>query len=232
MTAMLGRRAAPLLGIAVFAHLYGVRLLIRTDTFRFYADTPPATWDYAEAAITYMVPIPIVLFARSIFPTWRRFWTIGAVGLTAFAAYAITSDAILREPFSAAAANNLIAIAFFVGVLAWILRPGLAPSHDVRAMRVGVAAVSLSAVADNLRGIGRVAFPGPEPRAVRLHHPHWLPGNHRGPAGAGRRRAAGGHQSRAGDRPTNPVLAATAAHAPGRRIDDCRTVPADDRRGR
>ena len=53
MTAMLGRRAAPLLGLAVFAHLYGVRLLIRTETFRLYADTPPATWDHAEAAITY-----------------------------------------------------------------------------------------------------------------------------------------------------------------------------------
>ena len=90
MTAMLGRRAAPLLWIAAFACLYGVRLLIRTDTFRFYADTSPATWDYAEAAITYTVPIPIVLFARSIFPTWRRFWTIGAAGLTAFAAYAIS----------------------------------------------------------------------------------------------------------------------------------------------
>jgi sigma-B regulation protein RsbU (phosphoserine phosphatase) len=113
MTAMLGRRAAPLLWLAAFACLYGVRLLIRTDTFRFYADTSPATWDYAEAAITYTVPIPI-------------------------------------------------AIAFFVGLLAWILRPGLAPSHDVRAMRVGVVAVSLAAVADNLRGMGSVSFPGPE----------------------------------------------------------------------
>jgi sigma-B regulation protein RsbU (phosphoserine phosphatase) len=162
MTAMLGRRAAPLLWLAAFACLYGVRLLIRTDTFRFYADTSPATWDYAEAAITYTVPIPIVLFARSSFHTWRRFWTIGAAGLTVFAAYALTSDEILQEPFSAAAANNLIAIAFFVGLLAWILRPGLAPSHDVRAMRVGVVAVSLAAVADNLRGMGSVSFPGPE----------------------------------------------------------------------
>ena len=71
MTVMLGRRAAPLLWLAVFAHLYGVRLLIRSETFRFYADTSPATGDHAEAAITYMVPIPIVLFARAIFPTWR-----------------------------------------------------------------------------------------------------------------------------------------------------------------
>ena len=153
MVAMLGRRATPLLAIAVFAHLYGVRLLIRTETFRFYTEMPLATWDYADAAITYTVPIPIVLFARSVFPTWRRFWTIGAVGLTAFAAYAISADAMLGRPFTAAAANNLIAIAFFVGVLAWILRPGLAPSHDVRVVRFGAAAVSLSAVADNLRGM-------------------------------------------------------------------------------
>lgn len=162
MLAVFRRRATPLLWIAVFAHLYGLRLLIRTDTIRFYVETSELAWAYAEAAITYSVPIPIVLFARSMFPTWRRFWTRGAVGLTAFAVYAITSDAILQEPFSASSANNLIAIAFFVGVLVWILRPRPAHSWELQAMRVGAVAVSLSAVADNLRGMGVVAFRGPD----------------------------------------------------------------------
>ena len=119
------RRARLLLWPALFAILYGARLLIRTETFRLYVDLPSVVWDHAEAAITYLVPIPIVLFARAIFPSWRRFWTIGAVGLTVFALYGVVSDAIRGEPSSAAVANNVIAIGFFVGILIWICRPGL-----------------------------------------------------------------------------------------------------------
>jgi sigma-B regulation protein RsbU (phosphoserine phosphatase) len=156
------RRAAPLLWISAFSYLYGFRLLIRTETFRLYLDAPQATWNYTEAAITYVVPIPIVLVVRAIFPVWRRFWTIGALGLSAFAASAIVSDAMLEQPFSAETANNLIAIAFFVGVLVWIFRPGLARSRELQTLRGGALAVAVTAVADNLRGMGILAFRGPD----------------------------------------------------------------------
>src|SRR5262245_57327540 len=84
LAALFRRRSAPLLWIAAFSYLYGFRLLIRTGTLRLYVDAPRATWDHLAAAITYTVPIPIALFARLIFPAWRRFWTWGAAGLTAF----------------------------------------------------------------------------------------------------------------------------------------------------
>ena len=155
-------RATPLLWIAVFAHLYGLRLLIRTATFGFYAGVSEAGWQYAEAALTYTVPIPIVLFARAMFPAAKRFWTGGAVGLVLFATGAIAADLILRTPASATALNNVIAIAFFAGVLIWILRPPPLPSRELTLMRIGALAVSLSAVADNLRGMTLLWFRGPD----------------------------------------------------------------------
>jgi sigma-B regulation protein RsbU (phosphoserine phosphatase) len=162
MAGVLRQRAAPLLWLAAFSHLYGLRLLIRTGTFRLYLDVPRAAWDFTDAAMTYAVPIPILFFARAAFPAWRRFWTVGASGLTVFAVYGIASDAMLDRPFSVEAANNVIAIAFFIGVVGWIFRPGLTPSRELRTIRAGALAVSLTAVADNLRGMGALRFPGPD----------------------------------------------------------------------
>lgn len=162
LVAVMRRRALALAWLALFSLLYGLRLLIRTETFRLYIDAPERAWDYTIALITYAVPIPIVLFARAIFPAWRRFWTWGAIGMTAFAVFAIASDAMLERPLSMTAANNLIAIAFFLGFLVWILRPGLVPSRELRLTRVGALAASLTAVADNVRGMEVVDFPGPE----------------------------------------------------------------------
>ena len=155
-------RATPLLWIAVFAHLYGLRLLIRAATFRFYVGVSDAGWDYAEAALTYTMPVPIVLFARAMFPATKPFWTWGAVGLVLYATGAIAADLIYREPASATTLNNAIAIAFFAGVLAWILRPPPMPSRELALVRIGALAVSLSAVADNLRGMELLRFRGPD----------------------------------------------------------------------
>src|SRR5262245_26942484 len=162
LVGLLRRRVRPLLWLAVFALLYGSRLLIRTGTFRLMFGRPAPISDRVAALITYIIPMPIVMFARALMPAWRRFWTVGAAGVTIFAVYAIASDARLNRPYSAATANNLIAIAFFAGFLGWIFRPALTPSREVRAVRVGALAVSLAAVADNLRGMGALRFPGPD----------------------------------------------------------------------
>jgi sigma-B regulation protein RsbU (phosphoserine phosphatase) len=139
-----------------------MRLLVRTRAFHLFFDLSPAFWAYADAGMTYAVPIPIVLFARAALPGWRRFWTTGALALTAFAIYGVTSDALLHQPSSVDTANSVIAIAFFVGLLVWIFRPGITPSRELQTVRVGALAVSLTAVADNLRGMRVLAFPGPQ----------------------------------------------------------------------
>jgi len=81
-TSVIRRRALSLIWLGAFSFLYGLRLMIRTGTFRLYLDMAEPVWHYTDAAITYGVPIPIVLYARAIFPAWRRFWTWGALGLT------------------------------------------------------------------------------------------------------------------------------------------------------
>jgi sigma-B regulation protein RsbU (phosphoserine phosphatase) len=148
--------------LSVFAFLYGARLLARTRTIRLGFDVAPAVWDYAAAAITYTIPLPLVLFVRAFWPAWRRLSTFGAVGLVVFATYAIASDAILHRPDSARTPNNAIAVAFLGALLALAFWPGLTPSRELRTARIGLLAWSLTAVADNLRGMKALAFPGPD----------------------------------------------------------------------
>jgi sigma-B regulation protein RsbU (phosphoserine phosphatase) len=162
LVVLLRRRVILLLWLGPFALLYGSRLLIRTGIFRLSLDVPPAVWEHAEAAITYIVPIPMVLFIRAMTSVWRPFWTAGVAGMVAFAVYAIASDTFREQPYSAETANNVIAIAFFAGLVLWIFRPGLTASREVRTMRAGTLAVSLAAVADNLRGMKALTFPGPD----------------------------------------------------------------------
>ena len=162
LVSVLRRRAVLLISLGAFAVLYGFRLLIRTAIFRLNFDVTTAAWERTEAAITYAVPIVTVLAARALFPAWRRMWTIAAAGLTLFAVYATASDAILGQPYSASTANSLIAIAFFVGVVGWICRPGQTPSRELDALRLGAAAVAVAAIADNLREVRVIAFPGPD----------------------------------------------------------------------
>ena len=159
---VLRRRAVSLLWLGAFALLYGSRLLERAAIVRLSFDVSTDFWERLDAGMTYAVPIPIVLFARAIFPAWRRFWTTGAIGLAVFAVYGIVSDAALDQPHSAITANNIIAIAFFVGVIGWMFRPGLTPSRELHTLRIGALSVSVAAVVDNLRGMKVLPFPGPE----------------------------------------------------------------------
>src|SRR5712691_8771309 len=136
---------------ALFALLYGARLLARTETFPLFSSLPAVFWGYLASTITYLIPIPAVLLLRTVFSSWRRRLGWFAVLIAAFAACAIASDAILRRPDSARVPNNVIAIAFMTVSLVLLFRPGLRTSGDLRALRVGPVAAAITAVVDNLR---------------------------------------------------------------------------------
>lgn len=150
------------LWLGLFAVLYGVRLLVRIDTFRLCFDVSPIVWEYVASAITYTVPLPLVLFVRSYAPAWRRSATRAAVTLATFATCAIVSDIVLHRPNSLRTLNNLIAIAFVGALMGVFLRRRSAPSRELRTTQVGVLAWSVTAVADNLRGMHVLAFRGPD----------------------------------------------------------------------
>jgi len=156
------RRLHPLLWLSVFTVLYGARLLIRTDAFPLAAGMEGPLWDYMESAITYIVPVPLVLFVRAISPEWRRFSTWAATVLSIFAVCAVASDVILQRPNAARLPNNLLAIASLFILLVWIFRRGQALTRELRLVRIGVVAFAVTAVADNLRGVGAIRFPGPD----------------------------------------------------------------------
>jgi len=152
------RRQQPLIWLGLFSLLYGLRLLVKTRTFPLAVGLPSASLGYASAAITYVIVVPGVLFARAALPRWRRPLGVAAAALTAFAVCAVASDVAARRPFSAQTPNNLIAIALVLVALAQTFRPSR-PSRDLRTLRIGVAAIVATALVDNLRGLGLLAWP-------------------------------------------------------------------------
>jgi len=163
LSAVVRRRVQGPPWLGWFALLYGTRLLIRTDTFRVAVDATPAILDYAEAAITYFVPAPLLLFmARLIDPGWRRVLMRCVYGVSAFALAAIVSDALLHRPYSARVPNNVIAVMLFALLVARAFRRGLPRTREWRTIRIGVASFTLTATVDNLRGVGVLAFSGPD----------------------------------------------------------------------
>jgi hypothetical protein len=160
--ALVHRRVHPLLWLGVFTLLYGARLLIRTDTFRIGVGADGPLWGYAESAITYIVPVPLILFVRAVSPEWRRFSTWFAALISVFAVCAIAADAILHRPNAARLPNNLLVVTLLIVLLIWVFRRGQLQTRELRVVRVGVVAFAVTAVADNLRGVGVIGFPGPD----------------------------------------------------------------------
>jgi sigma-B regulation protein RsbU (phosphoserine phosphatase) len=119
-------RLPVLFWLAVFALLCGVRLFVRTTTFRLYLDGA-SSWNFVATATANAFP-----------------------------------DAILEPSASARMFGGFAAMAFGAGVLGWLFRPGLAPSRELRALRLGAFCVSLTAAADALRGMGLLVIPGPD----------------------------------------------------------------------
>lgn len=161
-TSYVGRarsREPLLLWFGVFAFLYGARLLARTQAIPLLFDRRPLFWAHLAAALTYMVPVPAILILRAAFPRWRRPATWAAWAVGAFAAGAILSDIVLRRPDSARTPNNLIAIFFMAVALVLLFRPRGVLGRELRSLRIGLASVSVTAVVDNLRGLGLLSWP-------------------------------------------------------------------------
>ena len=118
LSAVVRQRAPGPPWLGLFALLYGTRLLIRTNTFRVALDVTPTVLPYGEAAITYFVPVPLLLIiSRVIAPEWRRPITLVAYCVTVFALGAMVSDALLHRPNSARFINNLIVVTLIAGLV-------------------------------------------------------------------------------------------------------------------
>jgi sigma-B regulation protein RsbU (phosphoserine phosphatase) len=145
-----------LLWFAVFAALYGVRLLAFAQTVRLMLDIPHHALVYMGAAITYTLPVVIALFLREVVPSRRPiyFWTSRA--LAVFAVVGILSDLLHREPESLRVWNNSLILASVAALLATGLRGKLDPGS--RAVQPGLFAFGFFVLLENLRGLGFLPF--------------------------------------------------------------------------
>lgn len=145
---------------AVLAHslLYGLRLLARTDTVPILLDAPGPFWLRLASALTYLIPVPGVLFLGSAVPRWRRPLRWAAAFLGTFAAAGIAADAVLGRPEAARTPNNLFAIGLLGALAVLLFRRGV-PTAERRTLRLGVTALACTAIVDNLRGLGVLAWP-------------------------------------------------------------------------
>ena len=138
---------------AAFTLLYGVRLLARTRTFPLVFDLPEIAWVHLAAAITYVIPVPILLMLRTIFPRWARPLGWATLAVAAFAAGSLAADAVLRRPYTAQTPNSVIVLGFVAVALPLLFRPAAPPSRDLTTLRVGLLVFTLTAVVDNLRAL-------------------------------------------------------------------------------
>lgn len=152
-----------ILWFAVFSGLYGVRLVIQTDTAAFVFSLGKSFQAYATATITYIVILPAVMFIYEVIPTWRPVlrWLFRA--LVVFAIAGIVTDQVLRRPGSLQTLNNVFVLVYsvlFIAMLFWRTPPGI----DIRPVRVGVLPFAAAVIVANVGALGAPELPfNPEP---------------------------------------------------------------------
>ena len=124
---------------AVFAALYGIRLILRTQSVMLMLSEPD--WiHYVHAGLDYIVPIPGSLLFQRFFG--RRLLWLNRAATGAFVLCAVVGipwDIITRHPGAFHSLNNGIVIFFLAIYMLNIFLPAPAESQDWRILRIGTA---------------------------------------------------------------------------------------------
>ena len=151
------RRDRALLWFGVFTALYGLRLIVRSDTVQTEFPFPATTWDAIEALITYVILVPAALLAASaatpdLRGLLRHLWRVNL----ACAVVASVWDIAAGRPGAAMVFNRMVVVAN-IGIAL------LSVTRDLRARRVtgdgwivlsGAAVFVAAALLETARGRG------------------------------------------------------------------------------
>jgi serine phosphatase RsbU (regulator of sigma subunit) len=149
------------LWFGVFAVIYGLRLLMETQILPFALRLSDRSTAFCIFLLTYLVPIPGLLFGNEMFPVWRRYirWLLGIFG--GFAIVAVITDIASGRPGTLRTANNFLALSIWAIAGIAVFRQTTLVSAS---LRWGVAIFGATIVLTNLRGLGELRFPiDPEP---------------------------------------------------------------------
>lgn len=141
----LGRRIAnidlPIAG--AFAALYGIRLIMRTQSITLMLGNP-AWIHYLHADLEYLVPVPgALLFQRFFGERLRWLNSMATIAFTLCAAAGIPYDIATHNPGALIPVNNAIVLFFLATYLINIVMPAPMESQDWRILRVATAIFGL-----------------------------------------------------------------------------------------
>ena len=153
------RREAGLLAFVLTIALYGARLLATLHAAALLFGVPPAASAVFRAVVTYLIPIPFLVFCRSLLPDrFRRLIDALLLLNVGFALVAIPWEAIARAPGMFSRANSLVVLLSFAPVVAALFMTG-GSTWELRRFRLSFLLAGFFIVCENLRGIGLLPWP-------------------------------------------------------------------------
>jgi sigma-B regulation protein RsbU (phosphoserine phosphatase) len=159
------RRDPSLLAFGALAALYGTRLLLSTTAARALFGLDPRLRAYLNAALSYFILVPLVLFLEQLVsarwrPLLRRLWQLDL----GFGIAAWTIEVVRRSPFSLGGVSSLWVLGNLLVVVLALALPGEAASWELRRLRASFLAAGVFILGENLRGLGVLPWPaGIEP---------------------------------------------------------------------
>jgi sigma-B regulation protein RsbU (phosphoserine phosphatase) len=153
-----GESSGALLWFGVFATLYGLRLVLESYVLRL-AGVSTLQAEYAEAIVTYVIPIPGWVLARKLIGDgWKSTlrWQVWA--FTIFAPIGITADIVRGDPGSLEVVNNVLVVTGGVNILGNLVYVRARLTRELRVILAGAVVFMLFALVNNLAALGILPF--------------------------------------------------------------------------
>jgi phosphoserine phosphatase RsbU/P len=153
-------RDVVVVSFGLFTLLYGIRLLAETQSIPMLINIPPEVWSHLTFAVTYLIPVPfLVFFLHTIGHGWHRFalWAFRLqLGL---ASLAVLVDLVHGVPGKMAFANHILALFAFLAFLFLLFAPGQSSTPELRLFRVGFVIFAAFGVETSLASLRLVRGP-------------------------------------------------------------------------
>jgi phosphoserine phosphatase RsbU/P len=156
LAAALRRRgnAGAIAAVGAFTLLYGARLIAQSYLSLLLGASLTATL-YAEAWLTYLIPIPGWIAARWLLGDgWRSSLRWQVAVFSAFAPIGIITDLVTGRPESLSHVNNVLVIAAGLNILLNVVRAQERRTPELRIVLAGSVVFLLFALGNNLSALG------------------------------------------------------------------------------
>ncbi|HXO19316.1 MAG TPA: PP2C family protein-serine/threonine phosphatase [Thermoanaerobaculia bacterium] len=154
------RRDLGLLSYIALTVLYGARLLASTHAAQLLFGLDPFAQATFISVITYLIGIPFLRFVETLLPArWRPLLRGLLAIVVAFALGAIAWETARRSPGALSTASSILVLASVLAILVPLAFPGKTAGWELRRLRVSFLVLIVFATAQNLRGLGLLAWP-------------------------------------------------------------------------